>query len=181
MRQGTTINVPYYCCLGPVVFQPVGAGFGVDGGGAGSLEGNIWEISISCPALRLLVLLSPEQRRTEKPLNGSQQAAWEVCCSGQQAHAGGREAGAAPLWKISSLWPTDLLFGAVVVFNSGESMSFARDREKPLKRQALSASPVEHPRWVPGDEGEQKIQIRKEDEWGVAMLWKISGSSPLLL
>lgn len=39
------------------------------------MEANIWEISISCPALRLLILLSPEQgRRTEEPLNGSQQA-----------------------------------------------------------------------------------------------------------
>lgn len=78
-----------------------------------------------------------------------------VCCSGQQAHAGGREAGAAPLWKISSLRPTDLLFGAM--FNGGASMSFARDRKKPLKRQAFSASPVEHPRWVPEAEDEQKV------------------------
>ena len=39
------------------------------------MEENIWEISISCPALRLPILLSPEQgRRTEEPLNGSQQA-----------------------------------------------------------------------------------------------------------
>lgn len=38
------------------------------------MEENIWEISISCPALRLPILLSPEQgRRTEEPLNGSQQ------------------------------------------------------------------------------------------------------------
>lgn len=78
MKQGRIMTIPYYCCLGPVLFQPVGAGFWVDGGGAGRMEGNIWEISISCPALRLLVLLSPEQRRrTEEPLNGSQQAAWE--------------------------------------------------------------------------------------------------------
>lgn len=40
-------------------------------------------------------------------------------------------------------------------------MSFARSREKPLKGQALSASPVERPNWVPGAEGEQKVQIRK--------------------
>lgn len=40
------------------------------------MEENIWEISISCPALCLPILLSPEQgRRTEEPLNGSQQAA----------------------------------------------------------------------------------------------------------
>lgn len=102
-----------------------------------------------------------------------------VCCSGQQAHAGGREAGATPLWKISSLRPTDLLFGAV--FNGGASMSFARDREKPLKRQAFSAFPVEHPRWVPGAEDEQKVQIRKGDELGVEVLWETSGSFLLLL
>lgn len=61
--------------------------------------------------------------------------------------------------------PLVLPFGAAVFNSGGESMSFARAREKPLKRQALSASPVEHPRWVPGAEGEQ-VQIRKEDEWG---------------
>lgn len=71
------MSTPYYCYLGPVLVQPLGAGFGVDGGGAERTEGNIWEISISCPARRLLILLSPEQRRrTEEPLNGSQQAAW---------------------------------------------------------------------------------------------------------
>lgn len=62
-------------CPGPVLFLPLGAGFGLDGGEAGRTEENIWEISISCPALRLPILLSPEQgRRTEEPLNGSQQA-----------------------------------------------------------------------------------------------------------
>lgn len=39
------------------------------------MEENIWEISISCPALRLPILFSPEQgMRTEEPLNGSKQA-----------------------------------------------------------------------------------------------------------
>lgn len=59
-------------------------------------------------------------------------------------------------------------------------MSFARDREKTLK-QALSASPIEHPRWIPGAESEQKVQIRKGDESELGVLWKISGSSPSLL
>lgn len=62
-------------CPGPVLLLPLGAGFGFDGGEAGRTKENIWEISISCPALRLPILLSPEQgRRTEEPLNGSQQA-----------------------------------------------------------------------------------------------------------
>lgn len=80
----------------------------------------------------------------------------EVCCSGQQAHAGGREAGAAPLWKISCLWATDSSRGAVL--NDGESVSFARDREKPPKGQiclplAHLISHQEPPTWDSRAEG----------------------------
>jgi hypothetical protein len=76
-EQGRKVGTPRCCCVGPVLLQPLGAGFGFDGGGAGRMEENIWEISISCPALQPLILLSLEQgRRTEEPLNGSQQAAW---------------------------------------------------------------------------------------------------------
>lgn len=71
---GRRMDTPWWG-PGPVLLLPLGAGFGFDGGGAGRTEENIWEISISCPALRLPILLSPEQgRRTEEPLNGSQLA-----------------------------------------------------------------------------------------------------------
>ena len=73
-RAGRRVDTPWLCA-GPVLLPPLGAGFGLDGGRVGRTEENIWEISISCPALRLPILLSPEQgRRTEEPLNGSQQA-----------------------------------------------------------------------------------------------------------
>lgn len=56
------------------------------------MEGNIWEISISCPALRLPILFNPEQgMRTEDPLNGSKQADWggfAVVGSGHMLGAG---------------------------------------------------------------------------------------------
>lgn len=74
---GRRVGTPWCCFSGPVLLLPLGPEFEFDGGGAGRMEENIWEISISCPALRLLSLLSPEQgRRTEEPLNGSQQADW---------------------------------------------------------------------------------------------------------
>lgn len=75
------------------------------------MEGNIWEISISCPALRLLVLLSPEQRRrTEEPLNGSQQAAWE----GLLQWAAGTSLGAGRLGQL--LCGRFLLSGPLICF-----------------------------------------------------------------
>lgn len=61
------------------------------------MEENIWEISISCPALRLPILFSPEQEmRTEEPLNGSQQADW----GGFAAVGSGHTLGAGRLGQL---------------------------------------------------------------------------------
>lgn len=119
------------------------------------MEGNIWEISISCPAPRLLILLSPEQRkRTEEPLNSSQQAA-----RGGFAAVGSRHMlGAGSLGQL--LCGRFLPSGPLICFSvlcsmmgrvlRGTEKSHLKDR--PSSHQ-LSATPVENPSWAPGAEG----------------------------
>lgn len=109
------------------------------------VEENIWEISISCPALRLPILLSPEQgRRTEEPLNCSQHADW----GGFAAVGSGHMLGAGRLGQL--LCGRFLLSRPLIPSSElccdGESMSFAGDRGKPLTGQHfLLAHPIFHP------------------------------------
>lgn len=98
------------------------------------VEENIWEISISCPALQLPILLSPEQgRRTEEPLNCSQHADW----GGFAAVGSGHMLGAGRLGQL--LCGRFLLSRPLIPSSElccdGESMSFAGDRGKPLRER----------------------------------------------
>lgn len=131
------------------------------------MEENIWEISISCPALRLPILLSPEQgRRTEEPLNGSQQADWGGFAAAGSRHMLGAGRLGQLLWKISCLWVTDSSHGAVL--SDGESVSFTRDRKKSPKGQICLplAHPISHPEPPTWDSRAEGQRCRLEQDPG---------------
>lgn len=85
-----------YFNAGPVLL-PLGAGFGLDGGRVGRTEENIWEISISCPALRLPILLSPEQGGRQGRMRPQQ------ADRGGFAATGSRHMWGAETWGSSSV------------------------------------------------------------------------------
>lgn len=86
------------------------------------------------------------------------------------------------MWKISSVWTTDSLLGAVL--DDGASMSFAEDRGKPLLghillRPVYFISQLEAPHSGSQGEGQSRIQARKGVQIGgrdAATLGEILGS-----